>query len=69
MYNYHLLFSQILQIYFSDILCMQCHLQNYGHVKDITSLVIRFVSLLQSYISREPQRAMKYLQKHAQALQ
>ncbi|XP_012235506.1 integrator complex subunit 1 [Linepithema humile] len=45
----------------------QCF-QNYGHVKDITSLVIRFVSLLQSYISREPQRAMKYLQKHAQAL-
>ncbi|XP_072761874.1 integrator complex subunit 1 [Anoplolepis gracilipes] len=45
----------------------QCF-QNYGHVKDLSSLLNRFVSLLQSYISHDPQRALKYLHKHAQVL-
>lgn len=42
----------------------QCF-QNYGHVKDLSSLLNRFVSLLQSYISHDPQRALKYLHKRA----
>ncbi|KAG5319212.1 INT1 protein, partial [Pseudoatta argentina] len=45
----------------------QCF-QNYGHIKDLVSLLNRFVSLLQSYVSHDPQRALKYLQKHAHAL-
>ncbi|KAL6431603.1 hypothetical protein ACFW04_007276 [Cataglyphis niger] len=46
----------------------QCF-QNYGHVKDLSSLLNRFVTLLQSYISHDPQRALKYLHKHALVLQ
>ncbi|XP_032686897.1 integrator complex subunit 1 isoform X2 [Odontomachus brunneus] len=45
----------------------QCF-QNYGPIKDLIPLLNRFVSLLQSYISHDPQRAMRYLQKHAHIL-
>lgn len=45
----------------------QCF-QNYGPIKDLIPLLNRFVSLLQSYISHDPQRAMKYLQRHAHIL-
>ncbi|XP_011171982.1 integrator complex subunit 1 [Solenopsis invicta] len=45
----------------------QCF-QNYGYMKDLVNLLNRFVSLLQSYISHDPQRAMKYLQKHTHVL-
>ncbi|XP_011642756.1 integrator complex subunit 1 isoform X2 [Pogonomyrmex barbatus] len=45
----------------------QCF-QNYGHIKDLISLLNRFVLLLQSYVSHDPQRALKYLQKHAHIL-
>lgn len=48
---------------------VQFYSQNYGHMKDLTSLMNRFVLLLQSYISHDPQRALKYLQKHAHVLQ
>ncbi|XP_025155435.1 integrator complex subunit 1 isoform X3 [Harpegnathos saltator] len=45
----------------------QCF-QNYGPIKDLIPLLNRFVSLLQSYITHDPQRAMRYLQKHAHIL-
>lgn len=48
---------------------MKFYLQNYSNTKDLVSLLNRFVSLLQSYISHDPQRALKYLQKHAYLLQ
>ncbi|XP_014467728.1 PREDICTED: integrator complex subunit 1 isoform X2 [Dinoponera quadriceps] len=44
----------------------QCF-QNYGPIKDLP-LLNRFVALLHSYISHDPQRAMRYLQKHAHIL-
>lgn len=43
--------------------------QNYGPMKDLIPLLNRFITLLQAYISYDPQRALKYLQKHAQILQ
>ncbi|XP_021917589.1 integrator complex subunit 1 [Zootermopsis nevadensis] len=40
----------------------------HGHMKDLTSLLNRFISLLQGFISYDAQRALKYLQKHAHIL-
>ncbi|XP_015601368.1 integrator complex subunit 1 isoform X2 [Cephus cinctus] len=45
----------------------QCF-QNYGPIKELVPLLNRFVSLLQAYISHAAQRALKYLQKHANVL-
>ncbi|PNF16802.1 hypothetical protein B7P43_G18054 [Cryptotermes secundus] len=40
----------------------------HGHMKDLLSLLNRFISLLQGFISYDAQRALKYLQKHAHVL-
>lgn len=63
------LFSDEHQIALEDTLenYFQCF-QNYGPVKDLIPLLNRFITLLQAYISYDPQRALKYLQKHAQVL-
>ncbi|KAG7214008.1 hypothetical protein KM043_001378 [Ampulex compressa] len=63
------LFSEEHQTALEDTLenYFQCF-QNYGPIKELIPLLNRFVSLLQGYISYDPQRALKYLQKHAQVL-
>ncbi|XP_069674723.1 integrator complex subunit 1 isoform X2 [Periplaneta americana] len=40
----------------------------HGHMKDLLSLLNRFIALLQGFISYDAQRALKYLQKHAHVL-
>ncbi|KAF7414832.1 hypothetical protein HZH68_003321 [Vespula germanica] len=45
----------------------QCF-QIYSPMKEFTPLLTRFVSFLYGYISYDPNRALKYLQKHAQIL-
>jgi hypothetical protein len=37
-------------------------------MKDLLSLLNRFIALLQGFISYDAQRALKYLQKHAHVL-
>ncbi|XP_017798364.1 PREDICTED: integrator complex subunit 1 [Habropoda laboriosa] len=63
------LFSEEHQTALDDTLenYFQCF-QNYGPVKDLIPLLNRFITLLQAYISYDPQRALKYLQKHAHIL-
>ena len=43
--------------------------QNYYGIKELTSLLNRFVALLQAYIAHDAQRAVKYLHKHVHVLQ
>ncbi|XP_076239229.1 integrator complex subunit 1 isoform X3 [Calliopsis andreniformis] len=63
------LFSEEHQVALEDTLenYFQCF-QNYAPIKEFIPLLNRFVTLLQAYISYDPQRALKYLQKHAHIL-
>lgn len=43
-------------------------LQHYSPGKDLTPLLNRFVTLLQTYVSHDAQPALKYLHKHVHVL-